>query len=234
MKGEIIMKQFLYETHLHTEEASACAILSGAEQARLYKEAGYTGIIVTDHFFNGNSCISKELPWGERIDLFCRGYEEAKAEGDRIGLSVFFGWESTYDTQDFLIYGLDKEWLKGHPEMLSWSVEEQYKYVHADGGYVVQAHPFRIRPYIKKIRVYPNSVDAVEVINVGNCNAEYDRQAEAYAKVHQLPGLAGTDNHGRESWNSGVAFDTRVNSIEEFLGIIKSGNYQLIRPKETI
>lgn len=31
------MDLYLYETHLHTAEASACAILTGAEQARLYK-----------------------------------------------------------------------------------------------------------------------------------------------------------------------------------------------------
>lgn len=223
------MGPFLYETHLHTKEASACSDISGAEQARAYKKAGYTGIIVTDHFFNGNSCIPKELAWEERIDLFCRGYEEAKAEGDRIGLSVFFGWETSYGGPDFLIYGLDQEWLKKHPEMLSWSVEEQYKYVHADGGYVVQAHPFRIRPYIKKVCLYPDSVDAVEVINVGNCNEDFDRQAQAYAKEHNLPELAGTDDHGREEWRSGVALKQNVRDIGEFLHVVQSGDYELIR-----
>ena len=46
---------YKYETHLHTCEASACASAKGEEQARRYKELGYDGIIVTDHFFNGNT-----------------------------------------------------------------------------------------------------------------------------------------------------------------------------------
>ena len=81
---------YLYETHLHTTAASACARSSGAEYISFYKSLGYAGIIVTDHFFNGNCSIPDNLPWEERVNLFCRGYEEAKAEGDRQGLQVFF------------------------------------------------------------------------------------------------------------------------------------------------
>ena len=48
---------YKYETHLHTSEVSKCAHNTGAEMARAYKKAGYTGIFVTDHFFNGNCAI---------------------------------------------------------------------------------------------------------------------------------------------------------------------------------
>ena len=36
-------QRYLYETHMHTSEASACAGSTGAQMARAYKEAGYTG-----------------------------------------------------------------------------------------------------------------------------------------------------------------------------------------------
>lgn len=99
------MDLYRYETHLHTREASACALISGVDHVRSYKTAGYTGIIVTDRFFNGNSCVPMNLSWEERIDLLYRGYKNAKEEGDRIGLSVFFGWESNYKGTEFLVYG---------------------------------------------------------------------------------------------------------------------------------
>ena len=54
---------YKYETHLHTKEASACASSTGAEMARAYQAAGYAGIIVTDHFFNGNTAVPANLPW---------------------------------------------------------------------------------------------------------------------------------------------------------------------------
>ncbi len=223
------MGLYQYETHLHTTEASACSQRSAEEQVRFFKDAGYAGIIVTDHFFNGNTSVPKSLPWTERIDLFCRGYENAREEGERVGLSVFFGWEAGFHGTEFLIYGLDKEWLKNHPDILSWSVEEQYRRVHADGGFVVHAHPFRVRPYIKEIRLYPEYVDAVEVINIGNRNQDFDRKALLYAKKHNLPVTAGTDAHGIEHTQSGVAFPYPLRSIEDFITGIRAGEHELIK-----
>ena len=67
---------FLYETHLHTCQGSACGTSTGAEHARYYKEIGYQGIIVTDHFFHGNTAVPRNLPWKERVEWFCSGYED--------------------------------------------------------------------------------------------------------------------------------------------------------------
>ncbi len=41
---------YLYETHLHTCLASACGISTGKEHVRYYKDLGFTGIMMTDHF----------------------------------------------------------------------------------------------------------------------------------------------------------------------------------------
>ena len=68
---------YKYETHMHTSEGSACGKSTAAEMVRSYKEQGYTGIFVTDHFFNGNCAVDRSLNWEEKIDLFCRGYENA-------------------------------------------------------------------------------------------------------------------------------------------------------------
>jgi hypothetical protein len=44
---------YRYETHLHTCQGSLCGRSTGAEHARFYKEAGYQGVIITDHFCGG-------------------------------------------------------------------------------------------------------------------------------------------------------------------------------------
>jgi len=225
------MGLFCYETHLHTSEASACAISSAVEHVRSYKEAGYEGIIVTDHFLNGNTNVPRGLPWEQRVELFCKGYEKAKEEGDRVGLSVFFGWEVNFNFTEFLIYGLDKTWLLNNSDILSWSLEEHYTKIHEAGGYVVHAHPFRIRPYIKEVRLFPESTDAVEAINVGNRNDEFDRLAMNYAKKHKFKMTAGTDAHGLENLHSGIAFDKKLENIGDYIAGIKSGKYELIKPR---
>ena len=69
--------RFLYETHVHTAESSACAHDTGAKMARAYKDAGYAGMIITDHFFYGNTAVDRSLPWSEWVERFCLGYEHA-------------------------------------------------------------------------------------------------------------------------------------------------------------
>ncbi|MDR2246804.1 MAG: histidinol-phosphatase, partial [Treponema sp.] len=98
---------YLYETHLHTVQGSACGVSRGRDYIKKYRDLGFTGIMVTDHFFNGNTAIDRKLPWKQWVGQFLRGYEETRNEGEKIGLDVFFGWEETYKGDDYLVYGLD-------------------------------------------------------------------------------------------------------------------------------
>jgi hypothetical protein len=216
---------YLYETHLHTARSSACGISEGPEYIRYYKERGYAGIIVTDHFFNGNSAIPRDLPWREWVNRFYRGYEETKEEGEKQGLDVFFGWEETFDgCDDYLIYGLDKAWLLEHPESKSWSRLDQYLTVRAAGGCVVQAHPFRQRYYIRRVILSAGCVDAVEAANAGNHEQSYDALAMRYAQRIGLPVTAGSDIHEVRQFHEGDIFgvylDERMQSIDDYVAAI--------------
>ena len=199
--------KYLYETHLHTFTSSACGISSGPDYIQAYIDQGYTGIFVTDHFYNGNTAIRRNIPWKEWVKRFYRGYEEAKNEGDKRGLDVFFGWEETFDLcDDYLIFGLDKEWILEHPEAQNWTRGEQYRAVKAGGGCVVQAHPFRERDYIKKLVLSTGCVDAVEIANYGNHKESFDALAMRYAKRLGLPVIAGSDVHAVQCVYAGDVF----------------------------
>lgn len=225
--------KFIYETHLHTSEGSACGRSGAADVARAYKEAGYTGIIITDHFFYGNTAVDRDLPWREWVMGFCRGYENALAEGKRIGLQVFFGWESGYRGTEFLIYGLDKEWLLDHPEIRDADIPTQYALVHAAGGIVVHAHPLREAPYIPEIRLFPEYVDGVEAVNATHSGTmsknrsmghpEFNDRAIAYANVHHLAMTAGSDQHSTEMVYGGMVFDRRLDDIHDFTQAVLTG-----------
>ena len=216
---------YLYDTHVHTNQGSACGAYPGAVMARAYHQAGYTGIIITDHFFYGNTAVSRDLPWQDWVQAFCLGYEDAKAEGDRLGLQVLWGWESGYHGTEFLIYGLDKNWLLVHPEIKNATIEEQYKLVHEGGGIVVHAHPYREEDYIKEVRLFPEYIDAVETINACHSNPtskhhygpEFDEKALAYANAHDFLMTAGSDMHFTELTGGGMAFAERLTDIDDFV-----------------
>ena len=221
---------YLYETHLHTSQGSACGKYPGREMAAAAKEAGYAGIIVTDHHWGGNTRPDRSLPWEQWVDEFCSGYDEARAEGDRIGLDVFFGWESGFNATEFLVYGLDKDWMMAHPELKTVSVEEQYKLVHGAGGMVIHAHPFREAHYIPEVRLFPECVDGAETINAqhsnpkvtGHYNPDFNHRAAAYGVEHDFPMTAGSDIHKTDLLMGGVAFDHRLTSIQDYMESIKS------------
>lgn len=226
------MQVFKYETHAHTSEVSKCASISGKDLARFYKEKGYAGIFVTDHFLNGNTKVSPELPWKERIEWYCSGFENAYAEGQRIGLDVFFGWEYTYKGTDFLTYGLDKEWLLNHPDLLSLSLIEYFDLVRKDGGFIVHAHPFRQADYIDMIRLLPHKVDAVEVINAYRTDFE-NRQAEDYANNYNLLKFAGSDNHkGSIDKYSGIQLSRRLKDVNDMILAVKNGEVSIFTEKD--
>ncbi len=217
---------FFYETHLHTSQTSRCGASTGAEHVRFYKELGFTGLIVTDHFFNGSCHVPKDLPWKARIDLFCAGYEDALIEGQKLGLDVFFGWEHNWNGDDYLVYGLDKSWMLAHPEMEHWTRREQIEAVRKAGGCVVQAHPFRTRDYIPRVQLAAQYCDAIEAANAGN-DAHNDAFALAYAKKHGLHITSGSDNHCSRRVTDpntqifGIALEERLSSIHDYVRLIR-------------
>lgn len=232
----MIQYPYKYETHLHTSQASLCGKATGKEMASACKAAGYTGIIVTEHNWYGNHCIDNNLPWKEWIEAFCRGYEETREWGEQIGLDVFFGYEAGYEGTEFLIYGVDKDWLIAHPEIKDASVEEQYRLIHGAGGLVIQAHPFRKEDYIPKVRLFPGAVDGVEAINATHSShlsmhhnhPEWDQQAIEYSIQNHLPMTAGSDVHDTLILGGGVAFQRRLTSIQDYCKAILSGEDYLL------
>ena len=216
---------FIYETHLHTSQASACAVSRGCEYIKYYRDLGFTGIMVTDHFFNSNTAIDRRKNWSEWVKRFCSGYEDACNEGVRRGVDVFFGWEETYGSDDFLIYGLDKSWLLKHPEMVRWTREEQFLEIHRYGGCVVHAHPFRQHSYVGTVRLSPYFVDAIEAANAGNQDAAYDAQAFKYAGLLGLPVVAGSDAHNVGSLNRnmgpyGIEVAKKFSSVNDYVSLL--------------
>lgn len=219
---------YKYETHVHTSEGSACAGASGEAQAKFYKSKDYTGIIVTDHFFNGNTAIPRELPWKEKVELFCKGYENAKKCGDEIGLEVFFGWEYSYKGADFLTYGLDKGWLMENPVIMEMDINSYCDFIHDQGGFIVHAHPFREADYISMIRLLPRKCDGIEIVNSNNHLEVSNKMAAVYAESYGILPFAGSDNHhANQERLNGVALKEPAHNIGEYIEAVRNKKYRL-------
>lgn len=228
---------YLYETHLHTSQSSACAHNTGYEMAKAAHEYGYSGIIVTDHNWGGNTAVDRSLPWKDWVHQFAEGYRDAKRYADEHeDFDVFFGYEAGFCGTEFLIYGISPEWMAEHPEIRTESLEEHLHIIRAAGGTIVHAHPFREEWYIPKIRLFPELVHGVEGINATHSCAksqhhhhtEYDQRAIAFARQHDLPMSAGSDIHSVDLFGGGVALRRRLTSIDDYCGVIRNHEDHLL------
>lgn len=221
---------FYYELHSHTNAASLCSIVEPEEYIKFYMDRGYSGMVVTDHFYHGNTAINRRLPWDMFIDEYCEGYYRAKREGDKHGFTVLFGFEQKFPdgNDEYLVLGVSPEWLKEHPEIRDMQRIPFFDIIRQAGGFVIQAHPFRVRYYISNIRLSLDYVDAIEVFNLGDDDS-ISRQSYEYAKNLGLPMTAGTDIHSIENRNEvgGLALEKKINTVEELIEEIKSGRVQL-------
>lgn len=241
-----IMKTFKYETHLHTSEGSACGTSSGADYIKTFHDLGYSGIFVTDHFFGGNTAAPRTGSWEDRINAYCHGYETALAAAKQFNkennlsgddeFKVFFGIEQTFEGDDYLIYGLDKEWLLAHPEIEKMRHREIFEAVNSVNGLMIQAHPFRFRNYMHAMHQHPLNVHGVEIYNGGNRPIE-NQMAELYAQAFNFPVTSGSDIHNVNFTISepgknpvgGMEFQSPVKDVYDYAIKIKNKKGQIIK-----
>lgn len=218
---------YIYETHLHTKNASDCARRTPAELIPAFKKVGYAGFIITDHFIKGNTCVPKNLDWESRMKMYYDVYLEAKEIAKDYDFDVFFGIEHLYEKgKEVLIYGIDLDFLLAHPELETASIDEYADLVHQAGGILIHAHPHRVRPYIDAdFKPRYDLCDGIEVYNTGDSDK---RNQAAYEDALELNTLmfSGGDIHELDSdtriSQAGIAFDSRISSIEEFVRKVKN------------
>ena len=231
--------KYRYETHCHTAPVSKCGKASVEDTVAFYKDMGYDGIFITNHFLDGNiNPEARKLNYPEQIDYYFSDYEKGAELGSKAGIKVFPGVELSYKGTDFLIYGLDKEWYKHHPEVLEMKKTDELAFMMAEGAFVIQAHPYREAHYIDHIRLFPRSVHGVEVINSGQ-PWEANELAPLYAKQYGLLETAGSDNHsghgvfekcrekGYRIVIAGMETDTEICCVQDYIRQVKQGTMRI-------
>ncbi len=215
------------DMHVHTSEISACGKLAAKEVVRLYKEAGYDAICVTNHF---SSYTVKHLAKQGKFDFvkaYHEGYELAKAEGEKVGLKVFIGYELRVNEcdNDYLVYDMNDYLLENFPKLLDLPTKEFCQVVRKNGILLFQAHPFRNNMKI----VNPDYLDGIEVFNGHPGQVSRNQMAEAWADFHpQLRRISGSDCHETHHvGRGGVITERNIETQSDLLEMLRDGDYTI-------
>lgn len=208
---------------MHTAEGSACARVRAADQVVQYKENGYDGILVTDHFVTGNSAVDRTLPWEQQMRMQFSGYDNALKAGKDCGLKVFCGIEFAYKATEFILVGPDADWFIAHPDIVRMEPKEFLKFFNEEGFAIIQAHPFREASYISEIRLFPEESHAIETMNLGNYEERFDTKARELALKYNKPQTYGSDCHAIGRLGAGIELENEPEDEYDLKEIIRSG-----------
>lgn len=208
---------FKTEAHLHTYPVSSCAKLTPVEQVRLFKEAGYDTIIVSDHFSPHHfKKMGEDLTFAQKVDKLCDAYLEAKAEGDKLGLTVLFSVELSFRKNHYLLYGVTREFLKLREDIFDITLDELYEHLKAHGITIIQAHSHRA----EKCVPHPHHVDGFE-LNFNLRKDNYNERTINVAKEYGMPLSVGSDAHCPDDVGvSATLSEEKIESIEQYLELL--------------
>ena len=205
------------ETHMHVSEASPCSHVCAKDMVKLYHDAGYTTLFVTDHLTEN---VLKKLgatSFDEGIDLFLKGYEAALEEGTRLGVRVLLAAELSLKDNvhnHYLLYGVDKKFLSARADIFSMTPSAFYDYAKQNGVTVIQAHPYRDGQSVPM----PHTVDAFEAYNTSPRHDNFTDQTLALAKAHGFPVTCGSDAHRLEDIGlGGVVTEHSIKYIPPYI-----------------
>lgn len=185
---------YLFEMHYHTPQTSYCGHIPPAEALPKYKEAGYAGVVVTDHFYKEWFDDKGEIPWEEKIERWLTGYRAAQETARTLeDFTVILGMELRFtdNLNDHLVYGIDEALLKENPELYLMTPAEFRRFADAHGLFFAQAHPFRSVCTPRD----PAVLHGVEIYNGNGRHNSHNHKAEAFAEENGLIALSGSDFH---------------------------------------
>lgn len=228
---------YKYDIHVHSKEGSPCAHDLARELAKAYANGGYAGFVLTDHFYKSH--IMSDGSYKNGVMRNYNAFLEAKDEGKKCGVDVFFGIEFRYNGDDFLTFGIDLDFLLANEDIFDISFEEYARRVHDAGGFISQAHPFRNgkRPIVIQMPY----VDAIEVFNASHSDTDshypayYNDLAELLAKKTGLIGTAGSDTHDvRKSdftpYRKGsMLFNERVKDEKHLIELLRKNEFGIYK-----
>ena len=214
------------ELHCHTAEMSRCATQTAEQTAEKYIAAGYTTLVVTNHF-KANNVRSGD--WREWIDMFFDAVDLVrKAAGDRLYVLDGAEVELNEGKNEYHLYGASREKFYEIPDMLELSHMELFNRAKEHRMFMVQAHPFRFSMEL----IDPGYLRGMEVFN-GEPGDSHNRIAMEWLKSFQdrkdLFPTSGSDCHWVDQQpNAGILTTKPIKTNEDLLETFIRRDYALI------
>lgn len=192
-----LKQQYPYraELHAHCSPASPCGDLPPQEVVRIFHEAGYAGLALTNHLFPDLSQeLLGEMNKEKYLRMYFDNYHAACEEGEKLGMKVWLGAELRWCAQgdsDYLIFGVDETMLWEIYDYLEADAETFVRDCKSEKSFFIQAHPVRGN-------CVPLRAELLDGVEVFNMHPRHNNRPALAAQHYRNSGLRvtiGTDYH---------------------------------------
>ena len=203
-----------FDIHIHTLKYSDCSFINPEDLIGQALEMRLDGIAITEH----------GMRWPDKE------FDKLKKLADPHGIVLINGQEiytagSNNEMEgEFLVFGL-KQSLTGY-----YSAAELCEKVHAHGGILIAAHPYKLSRngkshyYGAGDRVYQLPIDAIELCHPDHGDRALGKVRKAMKELG-IPGTGGSDAHKIFNIGSCVTlFENNILDEKDFIREIRAGN----------
>lgn len=222
---------YKYELHAHTSECDRDACISARQLVHLYKDAGYDGMVITDHYIERFYTLwfpeeMNGLTHEQQVKRWLKGFYTARDEGEKVGFTVLPGTEVRFDghPNDYLVYGLHEDFFYTVPRLNELKGVKELLSILPENVCVVHAHPFRNGMTVED----PRGLFGMEVYN-GGTEKFRNELARQFALYYGLAMTSGSDIHNMNRLaQGGIMTEKKIQTPEDLISVLRSGEYRLI------
>ncbi|MCK7507136.1 MAG: PHP domain-containing protein [Desulfobacterales bacterium] len=202
-----------FDIHIHTRCYSGCSFIQYEDIVGQAVSAHLTGIALTEH----------GMCWPDAE------FDKLRRQADACGIVLINGQEiHARDIQgrsegEYLVFGLGRSVTEIR------TASDLVETVHAEGGIVIAAHPYKLSRggkshyYGAGDLVYNLKLDGIELCHPDHSDLAMKKVKKAMEEL-KIPGTGGSDAHKIFNIGSHVTlFENRITCEEDFIREIRSG-----------
>ena len=223
-------KMFKYDLHVHSIGASACGHDTVCEMMKRYKEIGFTGFALTNHFLHGYTGVDRSLSWRDYVKEYSKYYYDALETAQKLDFDLISGLEEKYDAgKEILVYGITPETLLANPQLEAMDINIWSNTVRQNDGFIAYAHPFRNRAYIPDPYAMPDIslVDGIEAYNYCNDPCDNELAVKTFKNSGKIT-IAGGDLHSVNFNDTfGIITQNRIKNTTDLAQTLKNNQFEI-------
>ena len=223
------------ETHCHTYLGSPCATAFPETLIKEYKEKGYGGAVLTNHYCKAYFDNYKGETEQEKKQFFIDLIEDFEKTAHKLNFKAFYGAEILVKTTDnafreFILVGFDKAFIMANKPLFNYTQTELFEIAEKNRFFLYQTHPQR------KTIVFGDTkyMHGAESFNGHINHINRNEQALEFIEKHGLKKMSGTDYHDAgQPITAGIYIPKDINDNLSLANYLRNNQPKLICDEDT-